>query len=205
MHSFKLLESFGLNEGKYDVLDEHFERMTASASTFQFHLPLPKIRSELSKIKELHFEESWKVRLLISENGDCEWTVDRIHSLSSPVFANIADASINSESVFLYHKTTNRSIYNEHKSQDDGIFDTLLWNEHEEITEFTIGNIVYELNDCLYTPPVSCGLLNGTYRRHLLKKGVIQERILPKNELNRATRIWLINSVRKWIAVELAK
>lgn len=55
----------------------------------------------------------------------------------------------------------------------------------------------------LYTPPVECGLLAGTFREHLLKEGKIKERTLTKSDLKICTNIWLINSVRKWVEVQL--
>lgn len=48
------------------------------------------------------------------------------------------------------------------------------------------------------TPPVCCGLLNGTYRAELLERGEISEETVSLSELKKAEKIFLINSVRKW-------
>ena len=87
----------------------------------------------------------------------------------------------------------------------DKVFDVLLWNDQNEITEFTIGNAVVELEGKLYTPPVHCGLLAGTFREKLLKEGVVEERIIYVDELKTCSNIYLINSVRQWIPVKLRK
>jgi para-aminobenzoate synthetase/4-amino-4-deoxychorismate lyase len=50
-----------------------------------------------------------------------------------------------------------------------------------------------------YTPPLACGLLGGTFRAELLAAGLIQERLLTRADVSRASRLWLINSVREWI------
>lgn len=81
-------------------------------------------------------------------------------------------------------------------------FDVWLWNEKGECTELTIGHLVAEIDGVNWTPPVRSGLLPGTFRPYLLECGEIAERIIKKEELSRATRIWLINSVRKWVEVE---
>ena len=115
----------------------------------------------------------------------------------------LAEKPISKDNIFLYHKTTNRAIYTEMKQKYPEYFDVLLWNEQGEITEFTTGNIVVELDGRLYTPSVECGLLAGTFREHLLKRGDILEKVITMNELKKSINIWLINSVREWIKVEL--
>ncbi|MNN33802.1 hypothetical protein D3C81_1475740 [compost metagenome] len=77
----------------------------------------------------------------------------------------------------------------------------LLWNEDEELTEFTTGNLVAEIDGELLTPVLGCGLLAGTYRNYLLATNVIKESVLKVSDLSRATQVWYINSVRKWIKV----
>ena len=57
---------------------------------------------------------------------------------------------------------------------------------------------VVEIDGELYTPPVECGLLAGTFRQKLLEEGKIRERIISVEECRRGSRIFLINSVRKW-------
>jgi para-aminobenzoate synthetase/4-amino-4-deoxychorismate lyase len=81
--------------------------------------------------------------------------------------------------------------------------DLLLWNENDELTEFTIGNLVVEINGELFTPPIFCGSLAGTFRAHLLKTGEIKERVIRKDELGKCSKLFLVNSVRKWVEVRL--
>jgi len=203
MEQFKLLESLGLIEGKYIVKDNHLKRLQNSANIFGFQLELGEIEQSLFRLQSRHNKGSWKVRLLISQNGSFEAQADEIFPIQQPVCANIATAPVQSTNTFLYHKTTNREVYNNLKRNEPGVFDTLLWNERNEITEFTIGNIILELNGELYTPPIDSGLLNGTFREKLLDEGKINERIIYVRELKEASRIWLINSVRKWIEVKI--
>ena len=54
-----------------------------------------------------------------------------------------------------------------------------------------------------FTPPVDSGLLPGVFRNWLLDRGEIQERRIDLGELRRASRIWVVNSVRKWRAAVL--
>ena len=79
----------------------------------------------------------------------------------------------------------------------------ILWNAEREVTESTIANVVVELDGARVTPPVASGLLAGTFRAELLDRGELTERIVTIDELRRATRIWLINSVQGWRSATL--
>jgi para-aminobenzoate synthetase/4-amino-4-deoxychorismate lyase len=80
----------------------------------------------------------------------------------------------------------------------------MLRNIDGELTEFTAGNLVVELEGRRWTPPRECGLLAGTLRGALLREGSISERVLAAKDLNRATRCWFINGVRGWVEVSFA-
>ena len=78
--------------------------------------------------------------------------------------------------------------------------DVVLYNERGERC---IGNLVLERDGVRYTPPVESGLLAGTFRAELLARGQLCERALPIGELARADALYLINSVRRWVELEL--
>jgi para-aminobenzoate synthetase/4-amino-4-deoxychorismate lyase len=104
---------------------------------------------------------------------------------------------------FLCHKTTHRAVYDRHREEHPFAFDVLLWNERGEITEFTIGNFVAEIDGERVTPPRDCGLLGGVFRQELLDRGEVAERTILHADLGTATRMWLINSVREWVEVSI--
>ncbi|WP_067728796.1 aminodeoxychorismate synthase component I [Oceanobacillus damuensis] len=199
---FQLLESLGLEEGHYIVLENHLKRMQSSAEFFGYRLDMTAVRTSLNDFASQHKEGKWKVRLLSDRNGEHYIEGKEIKPFTEPVRAELASEPISKDNVFLHHKTTNRGVY-ENFMQQSGVYDVLLWNEELEITEFTTGNIVVEINDKLYTPPLRSGLLPGTYREDLLDKNILTEKTLRIDDLAEASKIWLINSVRKWVAVEL--
>ena len=105
--------------------------------------------------------------------------------------------------VFLFHKTTKRDFYESVRKDAPDYDDVLLYNEAGELTEFTIGNLVVELEGKYFTPPLSCGLLAGTFRAHLLETGRVAERTIRVEDLKVCTQIFMVNSVRKWQLVEM--
>jgi para-aminobenzoate synthetase/4-amino-4-deoxychorismate lyase len=72
-------------------------------------------------------------------------------------------------------------------------------NELGQVTECCIGNVVAKVDGKCVTPPVSCGLLAGTFRDLLLTQGVIKEGILTVSDLHCAEGVYMINSVREWV------
>ena len=115
----------------------------------------------------------------------------------------LATKPVDSSDRFLFHKTTRRNFYTEQLALRPDCDDIIFWNERGEITESSIANVVVRFDGELFTPPVSCGLLAGTFRAHLLDRGEIKERVITIEELKSAGEIFLINSVRKWMKAEL--
>jgi para-aminobenzoate synthetase/4-amino-4-deoxychorismate lyase len=94
----------------------------------------------------------------------------------------------------LRHKTTRRQAYESLALPD--VFDTLLWNERGEATEFTRGNLIVKAGGRLLTPSTVCGLLPGTLRAALLARGAVREAVITLAELDTAEALWFVNSVR---------
>ncbi|WP_077328480.1 aminodeoxychorismate synthase component I [Virgibacillus siamensis] len=201
---FKLLETLGIIDGKYIVLGEHLTRLQQTAAYFDFDVDISVVRKCLLQVARDNNTGCHTVRLLVQNDGSFSTDVKRsITEMTLPATIGLAKEPINKEDIFLYHKTTNRAVYHYFQKQHPDKFDVLLWNKDNELTEFTIGNLVVEFNGNLYTPPVECGLLPGTFRQKLLEEEKITERKIHLNELKSCTRIWLINSVRQWVEVRL--
>jgi branched-subunit amino acid aminotransferase/4-amino-4-deoxychorismate lyase len=54
----------------------------------------------------------------------------------------VAQSSVDSSNPFLYHKTTNRLVYDQALAASPGYDDVILWNEKGKVTESCIANIV---------------------------------------------------------------
>ena len=199
---FSLLESILLEDGEFYLLEEHLNRLQSSAQYFRFPFPLKDINQTLQSISKQNKQGKLKVRFLLSQKGEIEIDAQMITQPKIPLRITLADEPLNKNNPFLYHKTTNRSVYSRFQKRYKDVFDILLWNEDGELTEFTNGNVVLEIDDVLWTPPISSGLLAGTFRESLIKAGTIQEKKLTIADLDKSTNIWFINSVRKWLQVQ---
>jgi para-aminobenzoate synthetase / 4-amino-4-deoxychorismate lyase len=137
-----------------------------------------------------------KVRILVSQQGETSLETTPLDQQNQPLNVCLAPLPIDSSHVFLYHKTTHRQVYEQARQACPDYDDVILWNGNGELTESCIGNLVVAIAGQWYTPPVSCGLLAGTYRAWLLEQGVIQERVIRVKELADCSQIFLVNSVR---------
>jgi len=144
-------------------------------------------------------------RLLLNSDGSLTHEAFPFASEAEnkPVRVKLTNQPVNSDDVFLFHKTTRREVYEKARQSQPDCDDVLLYNEHGQLTEATIANLVFELDGQLYTPPISCGLLVGTFRAALLEQGIIKERVIQREELARCAKIFLVNSVRGWQKAEL--
>lgn len=104
----------------------------------------------------------------------------------------------------LYHKTTRRGLYERAARACPDCDDVLLWNERREITESTIANVIIDLDDGFYTPPVAAGLLPGTLRGRLVAQGRIREYGITLRDLRRTRNLYLVNIVRGWVPAQLS-
>jgi len=202
---FQLLETMLWEpENEVFLLDEHMQRLGKSAAYFDVPLDqyavLQGLEHELQSLQEVPH----RIRLLVSRDGTFEVQAfpQETGNDVSPVVA-LAKEPVDSQDVFLFHKTTHREIYEKAKTDFPKCDDVILWNERGEVTEGTIANVVIRKGGRLITPPVGCGLLAGTFREHLLKSGEIEESVILVADLTAADEVFLINSVRKWQCAEL--
>ncbi|MBW2511968.1 MAG: aminotransferase class IV [Deltaproteobacteria bacterium] len=145
-----------------------------------------------------------RVRLLLHSDGRLEGTFLPIDKAPSDLLKlSFARQAVDSRNILLFHKTTRREIYEKALSEAGDADEVVLWNERGEITECCTANLVIEKNGELITPAVTCGLLQGTYRRDLLRRGIIREEVINRQELSKSARIYLVNAVRKWRRAEL--
>ncbi len=185
--------------GGFLLLEEHVNRLKESAHFHGVTFNPDLAREQLSKLHtSLETQhEPVRVRLRLSSDGLLSLEHGAFSPLLHPYNVSLATEPVRSTDRRLFHKTSDRAPYDEAIPSHPESVDVILWNERGEITESRIANIVVDIDGELVTPPLSCGLLAGCYRRHLLERGEIRERIILKADLPRATRIIFINSLRR--------
>jgi para-aminobenzoate synthetase/4-amino-4-deoxychorismate lyase len=205
MPSFSLLETLlWTPEAGFYLCEKHVARLLDSADYFDIPVTREGLERYLTKVAS-GFYAAQRVRIVLSKDG-------KLASRSSPMEQEdthetlktcLAQRPVNTGNVLLFHKTTQRAVYEAARAGYEQFDDVLLYNEAGELTEFTIGNLVVELDGQLFTPPIACGVLPGTFRAHLLETGQVRERIIRVEHLKKCGKIFRVNSVRKWQPVDL--
>ena len=201
--AFELFESILIENGDFFLLERHLDRLQSSARFFGFEFPEASVLAALDSLKRKYTEGSWKVRLRLTKDGDISTEVSEA---GPPKIwrVGVASSPVDSSDRLVFHKRTSRELYSRELKARPDCDDVLFFNERGELTEATLANVVLEIDGRRITPPRSAGQLAGTFRDQLIEDGEIEERTLTMEDLQKASRIFLINSVRKWIEVVLA-
>ncbi len=212
-NQFYLIETMKFDGEKQDYknIEQHLERLHASASYFGFVLKQRAMQEKLTALKEkltTATRTSYKIRLTAFHSGDIELTHEALpeddHTVKTLM---LSKRKINSQSIFQYHKTSRREIYNEEYDNaiKKGHYEALIFNEKNELAEACRHNIFIKIQDKWYTPPLSAGILNGVQRHNFKQRVAAIEKPLTLDQLQHCEAIVLTNSVRGNVKVTLEK
>ncbi len=192
---FRLLETMRTAAGAVQHLDEHLERVAASAHHFDFDLDVAHARQLLGRLAA-DVDEPHRLRLLVARDGTLETTLDPIGDAPTTLAVRLAAAPVDTHSVFMVHKTTLRATYDSLNAANPDVDDVLLHNQEGEVVESCRANVLYRLGDRWFTPPLSSGGLAGVARRALLEAGEIRERTLFVKEMGAIDQLQLVSALR---------
>jgi para-aminobenzoate synthetase/4-amino-4-deoxychorismate lyase len=204
---FQLIETLRWERGEgYWLLEEHLQRLAASAAYFGYPCDAASVRAALAAAAEGFAAPLQRVRLTLDETGHAAVAAVPMAALRPDAVLRfaIAEERTSSADRFLYHKTTRRQLYDrtrERLAAETGCDEVLFRNERGELTEGSFTNLFVERDGRLLTPPLHCGLLNGTLRRRLLAE-TAEEAVLFPEDLATG-RVYLGNSVRGLVHAEI--
>lgn len=209
MPPFDLIETLLWRpETGYWLLDEHLLRLGASARYWGFVLDGDAIRAEA-----LAFCADWntpmRIRLALARSGATCWQASPLGDPPhEPVPVVLAPLPVSCDSPFLAHKTSNRAFYDDarkHLAAQTGCYEVLFVNECGELAEGSFTTVFVDIGGQLLTPPLASGALSGILRRHLITAGRVREAVLTPADLDRATTVYIGNSVRGLLRCRLIR
>lgn len=203
----------------FNHLDLHLARLESSMVYIGASAPIAAIREQLETLAETLVETlaetpsqsaTYRVRLLVDINGSASVEAKKYSPVATnngPALVAIADQRVNSSDPWLFHKFAERDRYTQlldrSKQTHPDIFDCLLVNERGEITEGSFTNVFADFGEGLVTPLLTCGLLPGVLREHLIATGQVREGIIEAAAIRSAKHLYLGNSLRGLIPVKL--
>jgi para-aminobenzoate synthetase / 4-amino-4-deoxychorismate lyase len=202
---FRLLQTLRRQDGRWLNLELHLDRLEAASAQFGFAFHRQAVREAVEAAGRGSALATCRGRLLIGPGGDPQVDVSELPATPPGILpVKLATQPVTAPQAFLRHKTTRRDHFRPFEADTPEAFDTLLWNEQGEVTEFTRGNVIVETADGQrVTPPLHCGLLDGVGRAVELASGRVQERAVRVEELASARGIWFVNALRGVLPVRL--
>lgn len=199
---FELLETLRAEAGEARRLEAHLARLGASARQLGRPFDAAAAARAVRQRAAALGPAPWRLRLLLDGGGALRLETDPLDPLPpGPLAVALSPRPVSRGDLFLHHKTTHRTVYESRRAEFPELHDVLLLNESGELTEFTRGNLVLDLDGERFTPPRECGLLGGVLRAELLARGVVAERVLRTTDLPRATAAWRVSSLRGEVPV----
>ncbi|MCW7506282.1 bifunctional anthranilate synthase component I family protein/class IV aminotransferase [Leptospira levettii] len=204
--TFQILETMKVSNGKIFLKEHHGNRLESTAKRFGFSFSKTKLEDTFHKI-ETEVTGKVRIRLLLDEEGNFHWEKTPLpkRSIRPTIQLGFAKEPINSDDVFLYHKTTNRDVYNHLTDvcKELGFDDCILFDKDGRVLETTIRNLFYREKGKWFTPSLETGGLPGVFREWLLKKSWVKVKPTTRDDLLRAEAILVGNSVRGFERVTL--
>lgn len=202
---YELIETMRLEEGIVKRLDYHADRLKNSAGHFEFKMPDFK-RNIQVYIEDNHLQQGiFKLRATVNKEGEMNLTAEPLMDNRKLTTGRIFNRPMVGAADFIGNKTTVRHHYAGKTNDSDVV---LYYNDDLDITEFNIGSIVVMEAGRYYTPPLATGILNGVMRQALIDDGKITEENIRLKDLRHKyaqgqIEIYMINSVREWVAITL--
>lgn len=196
-----LFETILLYKGKPVFLDEHLARI--DKSIIDLDLNIDKLEKDevfqyLNNNKNtLEYEV---LKIVLSEKNRLFLKREYIYTEKDYQRAfslNILEVRRNESSIFTFHKTLNYgdNILEKRKSKKMGYDEPIFLNSKNQVTEGATSNIFVIVQDKIYTPKLSCGLLNGIVRQYIISNYDVIESEIDLEFLNNADEIFLTNSL----------
>ena len=183
---------------RYRFLDQHLERIAASAKSFSLPCSREALLDKLTEIAA-HDPGALVVRALVDHEGHVSVTTRPVPARhEGQISVIVSPFRTDPDDLLLKHKTTLRSLYDREyaRAREQGFAEVLFLNRLDRVTEGAITNICVRSGDRWLTPPVSDGLLPGIWRACFMSENDCEERSLTLDELIAADEVLIGNSVR---------
>ena len=177
-------------------LSRHLSRLGRSAAYFGF----PFARGDAVRTLEAalaDLPEVSRVRLDLDRSGAIRAEVEPLAAVKElPLRLELDTEPVDPSDPMLFHKTTERSVYDLRAVRHPNADDVVLVNGAGEVTETSRANLLVQLGGRWWTPRLEAGLLPGIERGRLIDAGEVAERAITVDELRRADAIETVSSLR---------
>jgi branched-chain amino acid aminotransferase len=204
-------------------LDQHIDRLFSSAEKIYLEPTLSKqeIITEIQKTISASTHENVSIRIILTRGDNSDLGLDpelassnNLVIITKEIKPNPAWWYENGVAMIFYQKKSsnvgplpkagnyieNMLAYREAKQKS--AFDSIMINPEGFVSEGTTSNIWMVKNNCIYTPPLSVGILEGLTRKTLLEiMPTIEEKKLTPEDFLAADECFISSTTRDLIPV----
>lgn len=197
-----IFETIGVEQGKPLFLENHFARFLWSAKFLGLEISMEEVRKKVYRcLQEEDMKQGRKVIKVTA--SQCNLLVDSRENLydeedyQKGFITDISHVRRNETSPFTYHKTLNygECIHEKRSSKVKGVDEPVFLNTKGAFAEGASSNLFFIREGRIVTPPVSCGLLPGVMRSHVLESYAVKEQVIYPEEMESCEEMFLTNSL----------
>lgn len=204
----RLIETMRFEQGRIALWPGHLRRLTTSSTILGYVLDAQAVQAQVEQhCAGLARERVFRVRLLLSHNGECHIEATPLAPSTTPVRIMLDPEPLSADAFWLAHKTTHRPWYAPAQawlSRHPEFFDVVYRNAQGELCEGSRSNIyVMDGQGRWLTPPLRCGALPGVQRQALLDAGAACVARLTAEDMRTAPALRVSNALRGWLDARL--
>ena len=179
-------------------LEKHIERLNKSLKKININKTI-NIELVESFIKENSLKNC-VLKIVVSEKNIVA-TIREINYTKEDYLKGfklgISKVRRNTTSILPYIKSTSyiENLIEREKALADGKNEVLFLNENNKIAECSTSNLFFIKDKKIFTPSISCGLLNGIIRDWIIENYSVIEDEFELNDLFNADEVFITNSV----------
>ena len=176
---YGVFETILIRKGIPCFVDMHYSRVVKSCSKLGLDLKLDReaIYTQAKKLSEASNITEGRLKLICFRDTDSDASIMTISDykleasmLKKGITLGISSIMRNPHSPMCYIKSLNyaENILAKTEAKSQGFDEALFINVHSKICEGAVSNIFWVKEKVIYTPEISCGLLDGITRKQVI-------------------------------------
>jgi branched-chain amino acid aminotransferase len=196
-HASGTFETIKTVDGQPWALSRHMRRALNTARRNDHPFPNEELirRAVAESIAANPFTVG-RLRILFGDDGNLCVTHQEYLEVTKPANLGIRSHSHTGNGIVEKRYPYNENLQILKDAQSQGFDDFLLINNDNFVTETAIANLVFQINDCWVTPPLSDGVLPGVMRALLIEKAGVSVRQIQADQVRLITSGFVVSSLK---------
>ncbi|WP_294392363.1 aminotransferase class IV [uncultured Clostridium sp.] len=193
-----IFETMSVIDNHVVLLDYHIQRLKEGMKKLAINVNLT--RDEIVNYVKDNPMKDGVLKVIISDKNiiwqcrDNNYTDEKYKKGFSTCMSSVIR---NETSLFTYIKSLNYgdNIIEKRLAAQKGYDEPIFLNSKGQLTEGAVSNIFFIKDDVIFTPDLSCGMLNGTIRKYIIDKYEVVEKVIYPEEIIDFDEMFLSNSL----------